>query len=47
MPPFRHGQSKGTLKDWCTGFKLPISGNKAILEARLREFSANRDDWQR
>ena len=40
------GQSKGILKSWCTEFQLPVSGNMSTLEARLKEFSADRDAWQ-
>lgn len=41
------GLSKAGLQDFCDGFRLGKTGNKATLMDRLRKFSANRDEWDR
>jgi hypothetical protein len=42
----RRGQKKSTLKEWCRGFKLPISGNLNTLRERLEAFSDNPKAWE-
>ncbi|KAF4597693.1 hypothetical protein EYR40_008158 [Pleurotus pulmonarius] len=38
-------QRNAVLQQWCTGFKLAKSGNKAELTARLRAFSGDPSRW--
>ncbi|KJA18093.1 hypothetical protein HYPSUDRAFT_218463 [Hypholoma sublateritium FD-334 SS-4] len=38
---------KPTLQDWCRAYGLLCTGTKDVLKGRLREFSGQRDEWDR